>query len=59
MFAVFLPYLESISFPLFSNMQSVPNIPGIPVRDDRALKEKVAQLLDMKKYKWVRSHTIK
>ncbi|CDS07219.1 hypothetical protein LRAMOSA09742 [Lichtheimia ramosa] len=33
-------------------MQSVPNIPGIPVRDDRALKEKVAQLLDMKKYKF-------
>lgn len=36
-------------------MQSVPNIPGIPVRDDRALKDKVAQLLDMKKYKCVRS----
>ncbi|KAJ8660268.1 hypothetical protein O0I10_004130 [Lichtheimia ornata] len=33
-------------------MQSVPNIPGIPVRDDRALKDKVAQLLDMKKYKF-------
>lgn len=34
-------------------MQTVPNIPGIPVRDDRALKDKVAQLLDMKKYKCV------
>lgn len=39
-------------------MQTVPNIPGIPVRDDRALKDKVAQLLDMKKYKCVRSSTV-
>lgn len=32
----------------------VPNIPGMPVKDDARLKEKIAELLNMKKYRWHR-----
>ncbi|ORY92188.1 mRNA capping enzyme, catalytic domain-domain-containing protein [Syncephalastrum racemosum] len=34
------------------NHSTVPNIPGIPVKDDRPLKEKVTDLLKMKKYRF-------
>lgn len=35
----------------------VPNIPGIPVKDDTWLKEKVADLLNMKKYRLIGIHS--
>ncbi|KAF7724664.1 Dcp1p-Dcp2p decapping enzyme complex alpha subunit [Apophysomyces ossiformis] len=34
------------------NHSTVPNIPGMPVRDDTFLREKVAELLQMKKYRF-------
>ncbi|KAI9496632.1 mRNA capping enzyme, catalytic domain-containing protein [Zychaea mexicana] len=34
------------------NHSAVPNIPGIPVRDDRFLKEKIAKLLNMRSYRF-------